>query len=115
MATNRSYKDGDQLDVPVDAGVTSGDPVLFGIFPGVAMTDRDSDGNAVVQFAPSPVYRLTVTGSPSVEDSVYIDSSGDLSTDASESLYGVVVPEQEPLSEAFGSDIYNVKLAPQTV
>lgn len=50
MARNTRYDDGWDLEVPVASGTVSGDPVVVGQLPGVAQTDRDSDGDAAVTF-----------------------------------------------------------------
>lgn len=68
MATNRIFEKGTQLVVaPTDAPndpAESGDPVLLGDLPGVALTDADddiaSDGEATVQF--DGVFDLEVVG-----------------------------------------------------
>ena len=92
MATNRIYERGNQLELPVDSGVTSGDAVLIGdALVGVALTDRDSDGNATVQM--DGVFELDATatsdgGGIAVGDAVFIDSAGDLSDDSSETHFG---------------------------
>lgn len=50
MAKNIVFEDGDQFAVPVPAGTKAGDPVVFGQLPGVALVDRDADGNATCKF-----------------------------------------------------------------
>lgn len=62
MATNMTFADGDQLSVICSAPATpgSGDPVLFGQRPGVALTDERSDGTTTVKF--SGVFLLEVEG-----------------------------------------------------
>lgn len=52
MATNVIYNDGDRLAVACTQPATpvSGDPVLFGQLPGVALTNEHSDGTTSVQF-----------------------------------------------------------------
>jgi predicted RecA/RadA family phage recombinase len=62
MATNMVYADGDQLAVACTAPTTpaSGDPVLYGQRPGVALTDEDSDGLTTVAF--KGVFNLSVKG-----------------------------------------------------
>ncbi|WP_433329987.1 capsid cement protein [Spirillospora sp. CA-294931] len=53
MATNIVHEHGDQLvrkiTVPA-SGAKSGDPVLCGTRPGVALTDQDANGFATVKF-----------------------------------------------------------------
>lgn len=41
MARNEQFFDADKLSLPVPPGVKSGEPVLVGPLPGVAVTDRD--------------------------------------------------------------------------
>lgn len=48
MAKNLVYKDARRLTLPVPADTVSGEPVVIGTLPGVALTDRDSAGNAAV-------------------------------------------------------------------
>jgi predicted RecA/RadA family phage recombinase len=60
MAKNRVLADGRRLYLPVIAGVVSGGPVIVGMIPGVALTDRDAAGNATV--ATEGVFNLSVTG-----------------------------------------------------
>lgn len=52
MATNEVYEYGRKLSVAVTHPATpaSGDPVRFGQRPGVALTDKDADGDTTVQF-----------------------------------------------------------------
>jgi predicted RecA/RadA family phage recombinase len=60
MARNRRYEDGKQFPVTVPSGVVSGDPIVVGTLPGVAVVDRRSDGTATCDFA--GVYDLSVKG-----------------------------------------------------
>ena len=48
MAKNEVYRNADHIDLPVPAETKSGDPVFVGSLPGVAVTDRQSDGTATV-------------------------------------------------------------------
>ena len=74
MATNEVYDEGDNLVLPVIAGVVSGGPVVVGMIPGVALTTRDANGNATV--TTEGVYNLSVTGAiASVGLPVYITSA----------------------------------------
>ncbi|MCV2395929.1 DUF2190 family protein [Actinotalea sp. M2MS4P-6] len=52
MATNVIYEYGRRLAVPCTFPATpaSGDPVIFGDLPGVAIGAEDTDGKTVVQF-----------------------------------------------------------------
>ena len=60
MAKNIKFASGRQLTVPVPAGTKSGDPVVYGQRPGIALEDRDADGNAPVNFDAVP--ELSVKG-----------------------------------------------------
>lgn len=74
MAKNRRYEHGNQIPLPVIAGTVSGGPVIVGMIPGVALTDRDTAGNATVQT--DGVFDLSVTGAiASVGLPVYITSA----------------------------------------
>src|SRR5688572_8121742 len=92
MATNRVFKDGDQLAViPTDSTVdpvVSGAPILFGDVPGVALTDADSDDDDRVTAAFKGVFEFAVKGangagnSPVAEgDVIYMDGA-ELNKDA---------------------------------
>lgn len=58
MAKNLVFAEGRRLNLPVGAGVKSGDPVAIGAMTGVALNDRDAAGNATVDFG--GVYELSV-------------------------------------------------------
>lgn len=61
MARNRVRARGRQLLLTVISGVVSGDPVVVGQIPGVALTDRDTTtGKATVQM--DGVFNLSVKG-----------------------------------------------------
>lgn len=100
MATNRLYEKGDQLKVvpTAPADVASGDPVLFGTLPGVALTDEDDDGEATVQFG--GVFELDVVGADNAGgaaitagDPVYYDG-GEINADATDgTLFGYALED----------------------
>jgi predicted RecA/RadA family phage recombinase len=99
MATNIIFDDGDQLSVTVLAGTASGDPVVFGNQPGVALTDIGDGGNAAgkasVKF--SGVVLLELAGAAE-EDAVYISTSDyslSLTDDASSVFYGVCINDAD--------------------
>jgi predicted RecA/RadA family phage recombinase len=74
MAKNRVFADSDFLYLPVIAGVVSGGPVIVGMIPGVAITDRDAAGFATV--ATKGAFNVSVTGAiASVGLPVYITSA----------------------------------------
>lgn len=66
MATNTAFGDGRMLSAVASAPTTpaSGDPVLIGQIPGVAVTDEGDGGNAATATSidTSGVYRLSVKG-----------------------------------------------------
>lgn len=75
MAKNRVYETGNRLELPVIAGVVSGGPVVVGMLPGVALTDRNASGNATCQVGVG-VFTVSVTGAiASVGLPVYITSA----------------------------------------
>ena len=59
MADNQSYPTGRYLEVAVPSGTVAGDPVNKGNLSGIALYDRDSNGNAVIDRA--GVYNIEVT------------------------------------------------------
>ena len=77
MAKNKVFIDGYQLTVPVPSGTQSGDAVVIGELPGVALID-EKDGQATVDF--KGVYDLEVSSAANVGDILYF-ADGALSTD----------------------------------
>jgi len=80
MATNNVFFWHESLRVtPTEpASPSSGDPVVFGQIPGVALTNPDADGNVTV--ALDGVWELPVTGAVAGGDIVYY-KDGQLSAD----------------------------------
>lgn len=78
MAKNLIFRDGDQLSVVCTqpASPVSGDPVLFGDQPGVALTDKRADNTTSVKF--SGVIEVSVKG---------IDGSGNSAVAVGDKLY----------------------------
>lgn len=61
MAANRTRVRGRQILVaPTDGGVNSGDPMVVGQIPGVALYNKDANGNTVIDRL--GVYNLSVKG-----------------------------------------------------
>jgi len=113
MTTNMIYKKGDVLEIAVPSGITSGDPVVVGNLTGVALTDRDSDGNASVKF--NGVFDLSVeaidgsgNSAVAVGDVIYWTTGDDpvLNKKTSGTIYGVAL---EAIT-AGSTDTINVKL-----
>lgn len=82
MALNEIYRDADFLELPVLAGTESGDPVQVGGLNGVALTDRDTDGNASVAlkggYEFTVDFEVTEVGQP-----IYLLADGSALTDSS--------------------------------
>lgn len=83
MATNQVYDEGTQFDAVCSEPATpaSGDPVLVGQIPGVALTDEHADGTTTVKT--NGVYTLHVEGQAgaaasavAVGDILYYDAAG---------------------------------------
>lgn len=61
MAKNRKFDvNGCPLELPVPEGTKSGDPVVVGQIPGVALIDRQSNGKATCDTG--GVYNLSIKG-----------------------------------------------------
>lgn len=70
MATNMRFDPGNQLFLPVGAGITAGEPVAVGQLPGVALTDGDASNNATVKT--DGVFELTVSVAVTAGDIIYL-------------------------------------------
>lgn len=97
MATNRRFATGNQLLLTVASGVESGDPVVYGNQPAVALDDRGTAvaGKATLQF--DGVFQFELTGATE-EDAVYITpSTGALSLtdDANKVFFGVCITDAD--------------------
>lgn len=97
MATNLKYQDGDQLLLTVPSGIASGEPLLYGQQPCVALTDRGEDvaGKATVKF--NGVFNLELAGATE-EDPVYIHVSTfalALADDGDHVFFGVCVSDSD--------------------
>lgn len=101
MATNMVQKDGRYLNAAATQPATpsSGDPVLIGNIPGVAVTDEGADGNATGETTidTQGVYNLSVKGhngtantAISVGDIIYYDTgaNGPLNVNSSGTRFG---------------------------
>lgn len=75
MATNRVYEQADQLALPVPVGTVSGDPVVIGdALVGVALIDRDADGEATIQMDGAFNLEVVAGAAMAVGDIVYINA-----------------------------------------
>jgi Uncharacterized conserved protein (DUF2190) len=75
MADNVIYEATVTVAVPVPSGTVSGDPVVIGGIKGVALTDRDTDGNATVHIGPASVARISVLATAGDDDSPIVGST----------------------------------------
>ena len=89
MAKNRAFEEGRKLSVACTAPTTpaTGDPVLIGQIPGVALPDERTDGTTTVDTA--GVYRLSVKG---------IDGGGNSAVAVGDIIY-YVAGDTPPLSK----------------
>lgn len=80
--------------VAVPAGVVSGDPVLVGVdLIGTASTDRDSDGNALVNLETGRIVSIPVKG---------IDGAGNSAVALGDPLYIVMADTPHVSKKATG-------------
>lgn len=76
MATNQVYDDADSLSLPVPSGTLANDPVVVGAaLVGVAMTDRDDDGESTVRMKGAFTLDVAATAAMAVGDIVYITAA----------------------------------------
>jgi predicted RecA/RadA family phage recombinase len=74
MAKNELFGEAENLNLPVNSGTVSGSPVIVGMLPGVALTNRDASGNAMV--TTEGAYNVSVTGAiANIGLPVYINST----------------------------------------
>lgn len=111
MAVNSRFATTKTRLLPVASGVVSGDPVKVGALVGVALIDRNADGNATV--ALDGAYDLTVTGAlGAAGTAVYIDGSGDLTaTVGSNTLFGYSIPGITDGTKSSGAGVITVEIA----
>lgn len=94
MAKNKHLKEGDNLYLPVPTDTASGDPVVVGAIPGVALIDEDEDGNATIDTRGA--YDLEVVANDGSADTavsegdvLYFDSTdGNLNLDDAGDRFG---------------------------
>lgn len=88
MATNRVRETGNRLSLPVPDGTESGDPLVIGELPCVAVTDADAWTEGAASVQTDGTFRFPVKGegpggneAVSVGEIVYIDTDGEMNTD----------------------------------
>lgn len=82
MARNKRYERGVKIKYPVPSGTESGDPVLIGQMPGVALTDRGTDNEATVDFEGYFDLEVTATAADiAVGDILYAHGTGPFTID----------------------------------
>lgn len=91
MATNEVFNTAKTRTYPVVSGVLSNAPVCVGSIPGVAQTDRDSNGNATVAIVGS--HLLSVKG---------IDGSGNHAIAIGDPVYFTVGDTPQISAKATG-------------
>lgn len=91
MAKNRKFASGRNLVLAVPANTVSGDPVAVGQIPGVALIDRNADGNATVDTG--GCYMLSVKG---------IDGSGNHAIAQGDPIYHVQADTPKLSAKATG-------------
>lgn len=107
VATNRVKESANRLALPVPDGTVSGDPLVLGALPCVAVTDQDewTEGEASVQTDGSWRYPVVGDdGAPAaieVGDIIYLDS-GVLSSDDSGDRFGYAL---EPVGSGDTTEI----------
>ena len=86
MARNEQFFDADKLSLPVPPGVKSGEPVIVGPLPGVAVTDRD-DRTGMASVWLCSAWALDVDGAvEGIGVKIYITPDRALTTTASDNM-----------------------------
>lgn len=91
MAKNLVFQPGDSLSLEVPAGTVSGQALMIGKLPAVAITDRGAGGNAPTKASVrlAGVARVPVAGALAEGAAVYITGAGALTaTDTGNTLFG---------------------------
>lgn len=83
MALNRYLADANNVSLPVPNGTESGDPLVIGGLPCVALIDQQDDGNATVQTDGAFLFDVTGdSGGPDAGDIVYLQGDGSIDIDS---------------------------------
>lgn len=109
MAPNVRNYPGDRQRLAVASGTASGDLLTFGGRPAVALTDRDADGFATLQF--KGIVDISVAATVAVGDLLYLAAAGGvvLSTDDEGIPFGIATE-----AVASGTATIGVKLLEQS-
>ncbi|CAM3776963.1 DUF2190 family protein [Alkalicoccus chagannorensis] len=104
MAKNKVYIQAEKLYLAVPEGTESGDPVVVGDLPAVAVTDADEDDKVSVDT--TGAYKLAVTGAVEEGDALYF-ADGALSADDAEGAsphfgYALEAGEDEDITVKVG-------------
>jgi predicted RecA/RadA family phage recombinase len=82
MAKNILVERDDSAQLPVIAGTVSGSPVIVGMLVGIALTDRDANGNASVKFNCRATVTVTAAANITIGEPIFITSATYALTDA---------------------------------
>lgn len=94
MALNEHLADADQVSLPVPDGTESGDPLVIGGLPCVALIDQQDDDTATVKC--NGAFRFDVTGDssgPGAGDIVYLQSDGSIDNDSGGDRFGYALED----------------------
>jgi len=83
MALNRVRDKAEYLSLPVPVDTESGDPLVIGDLPCVALTDRNSEGESTVQTNGSFAFSITAGADIDVGDILYLTGGGAFTHDPS--------------------------------
>lgn len=82
MALNRKREKATQLSLPVPEGTESGDPLLVGDLPCVALVDRNDDGESTCQTDGSFVLSVDADAAAiEIGDELFTDGAGAVTND----------------------------------
>lgn len=91
MAKNKRFENARKLTLAVASGTVSGDPVMVGRLPGVALDDRDASGNAAVDM--EGAYNLSVKG---------VNDAGNVAIAAGDPIYFITADTPKLSAKASG-------------
>lgn len=89
MALNRVFADAKNVSLPVPPGTKSGDPLVIGGLPCVALIDRAADGTATCDTGGAYAFDVTGgSGGPAAGDVVYLQNDGSIDDDTGGQRFG---------------------------